>query len=129
MLSDSPGEKSMRDIEFRAWDKEQKYMAYQGMPDLETLQSFIFHFGDKELSQYTGLKDKDGGKIYEGDIIKFTAADQRFVTTIKWCQKHAGFEIDEVDKLVFWETFTSEVIGNIWENPIFPGGGINENDL
>lgn len=36
-------------IKFRAWDKSQNYMAYQGTPDLETLQSFIFHFGEDEL--------------------------------------------------------------------------------
>jgi hypothetical protein len=43
----------MRTIKFRAWDESQKYMAYQGTPDLETLQSFIFHFGDKPLMQFT----------------------------------------------------------------------------
>ena len=52
-------------IQFRAWDEKQKYMAYQGDPDLETLQSFIHHFGDKELMQWTGFCDCNGKKIYE----------------------------------------------------------------
>jgi uncharacterized phage protein (TIGR01671 family) len=60
-----------REIKFRAWDESQKYMAYQGMPDLENIQSFIFHFGDKILMQYTGLKDFNGKKIFEGDIIEY----------------------------------------------------------
>ena len=51
-------------IKFRAWDESQKYMAYQGMPDLETIQSFIFHFGDKILMQYTGFKDFNGKKYF-----------------------------------------------------------------
>jgi hypothetical protein len=50
----------MREIKFRAWDESQNYMAYQGTPDLETIQSFMHHFGDKLLMQFTGIKDKNG---------------------------------------------------------------------
>ena len=56
-----------REIEFRTF--QNGTMFYQGDPDLETLQSFIFHYGDCELMQYTGLKDKNGKKIFEGDIL------------------------------------------------------------
>jgi len=59
----------MREIKFRAWDKNQRFMAYQGKPDLETIKSFMFHFGDKTLMQYTGLNDKNGTEIYEGDLL------------------------------------------------------------
>jgi uncharacterized phage protein (TIGR01671 family) len=58
-----------RIIKFRAWDESQNYMAYQGTPDLETIQSFIYHFGDKTLMQYTGVSDVNGKEIYEGDIV------------------------------------------------------------
>ena len=59
----------MREIEFRAYCPETKNMAYQGTPDLETIQSFMFHWGDKILMQYTGFKDRNGKKVYEGDIV------------------------------------------------------------
>ena len=59
----------MRELKFRAWDKSQKYMAYQGNPDLETLSSFMFHFGEDIVLQSTGLKDKKGNEIFEGDYL------------------------------------------------------------
>ena len=60
-----------REIKFRAWDESQKYMAYQGTPDLENIQSFMHHFANKELMQFTGLLDANGKYIYEGDVVKW----------------------------------------------------------
>lgn len=60
----------MREIKFRAWIESQNYMAIQGTPDLETLKSFMFHYGDeKTLMQFTGLKDKNEQMIFDFDII------------------------------------------------------------
>ena len=64
-----------RELKFRAWDKSQKYMAYQGCPDLETLYSFMFHyagFKDCLLMQSIDILDKNGDEIFEGDYIKCT---------------------------------------------------------
>lgn len=123
-----------REIKFRAWDEGQKYMAYQGTPDLETIQSFIHHFGDKDLMQYTGLKDKNGKEIYEGDIVK------RMKVCYDWDKEDGEerYEVEEISFIVYeyhgfwvesegfgyegeglWDWNKIEVIGNLYENSDF----------
>lgn len=59
------------ELKFRAWDKAQQYMAYSGTSDLETIQSFMHHWGDKPLMLWTGHYDKTGKPIFDKDIIEF----------------------------------------------------------
>jgi uncharacterized phage protein (TIGR01671 family) len=121
----------MKDIKFRAWDKELKKMFYQ-----RTLEQFddslllrFSHFEDEEpiYMQYTGLKDIKGKEIYEGDIIKYHRHQGAYyesevinkIGVIVWEDDKCSFKIKhnggDTEKL-----FTShcvEVIGNIYENP------------
>ena len=74
----------MRELKFRAWDKEELEMI---SPDkLLTLYNNRFLneilVSDKKvtLMQYTGLKDRNGVEIYEGDIVQVSGSDGYYVT-------------------------------------------------
>lgn len=60
----------MREIKFRAWDgKRMQYWDSLACASISVPELFIsLEFGS--LMQYTGLKDKNGKEIYEGDIVK-----------------------------------------------------------
>ena len=120
----------MRDLKFRAWDKSQNYMAYQGNPDLETLSSFMFHFGEDIVLQSTGFFDKNGNEIFEGDILSdLNAVDGKAVKSflqVYWCNIDGAWKLDSSfnqDKssgdLLSEElsSFVYEISGNIYENP------------
>ena len=67
----------VREIKFRAWDKENKVMIYpKGILFDGRVVNFncgiLEPFEEYELMQFTGLYDKNGKEIYEGDIIKYS---------------------------------------------------------
>lgn len=66
--------------------------------------------------QYTGLTDKNGRKIFEGDIIK--RGNHKYV--VRWCDNCAMFVLPRIP---------FEVIGNIHDNPELMGGEINESSV
>lgn len=72
------------------------------------------------VGQYTGLKDRNGIKIFEGDIIQNIA--NGFFGIVKWYDEHAAFVIHGInDNKTYWlfdNDFSKvRIVGNIYDNP------------
>ena len=102
-----------REIKFRAWDNIQKKM----FGDLK-----VIYLPQKEeygtfLMQFTGLFDKNGKEIYEGDVVKFNNEGEDKQSQIYWDSDAWSFK----GKYYYGEVVVSwsdvEVIGNVYKNP------------
>jgi hypothetical protein len=96
----------MREIKFRAWDGEEFiFMEHGNGRGIWECGSF------KRIEQYTGLKDKNGAEIYEGDICLW---DDRITDYVEF-KNNDGWKMRDLYNLEWWED--AVVIGNIHENP------------
>ncbi len=127
----------MRDIKFRAWYKEgQEMLAVRDINfcgeeiDTYEMQGDWIGFEYLELMQYTGLKDKNGKEIYEGDILRLWRSTGKNgelrgeyykPLLVEYCELWTQFVVvDKPNKIQMgiWKEFGAfEVIGNIYENP------------
>lgn len=127
-----------REIKFRAWDYTQgRYLEH--IKNITNDMAGQFHhvdgeeitgsdttllYDDVEIEQYTGLKDKNGEEIYEGDIMRYDAIDYK----VLWADYYAGFETKRLNSpwnnaglTLHFLARVGTVIGNIHENPELVG--------
>lgn len=127
-------------IKFRAWeiagkrmvlvgsiDFRNKFIEYTYSPynDSNRVVSEFLEFCDVVLMQSTGLFDKNGKEIFEGDILKCTSFDGcLWCETVSWDSTIAGFATHQngydatpIEYITDSKAITIEIIGNIYENP------------
>ena len=143
----------MKKIKFRAWDKENKewvktksggfslnYRTVKPeytfsdtfrLQDWETLRNISAFPGNYEIVQFTGLKDRKGKEIYEGDIVggvngwTMTDRDRGYMTPydmeVRWNEEELCWKLHNLSdghetwNLGRWRSEECEVIGNIYE--------------
>lgn len=120
-----------REIKFRAWDKKRETMwswaelLFQPIRLANWLIEYghskvdenFDKYGDgKILMQYTGLKDKRGAEIYEGDIVR--ARNKNETNTYKVSWENGSFTLENYGLLSEYWYYSEEIeiIGNIYEN-------------
>ena len=119
---------------FRAWDNDDEYMEYTDnnlvvgfsdegvdVTDHTTFGHSCTAMEDFELMQSTGLKDKDGTEIYEGDIVRYNRgvsySVEKFPYSVKYIEGTFVLEHGFIQHNLFKNLEYVTVIGNVYENP------------
>jgi hypothetical protein len=107
-----------REFKFRAWDaKEKKMLCPLDFVEIDSNGNLFRDY--KVLMQYTGIKDKNGKEIYEGDIVNIDLTCEK--SLIEYNNVYAAFIVNTSPSVIlFEEDFDQdqvEIIGNIFENP------------
>lgn len=135
----------MREIKFRAWNKEHGEMIFssrEAVFDKREFYPFCFTVGFShypldgwEIMEFTGLLDRHSKEIYEGDVVRIYGSISRDdpaygvyepIARIEWGDDGAYELISDEGKFIGtmqYNTKHLEVIGNIYENPNLLKGG------
>lgn len=114
-----------REIKFRMWGIKDKFMddtpvVYKGAPCTIDTEGKVVWMpqDDTVLMQYTGLHDKNGNEIYEGDFVMFGTTRLEVI----WDENRVAFATLDIKRkdmggMQNKKGRFGEIIGNIYENP------------
>ena len=118
-----------REIKFRAWDKNGQAWVYLTLPkhsldislDLGRATKAEGNADVQDWLQFTGLFDKHGVEIYEGDVVEYMSLGEEEVTRGQVAYRKSYFTVtnpnlDYPNDYHGWDGLDLEVIGNIYEN-------------
>lgn len=124
----------MREIKFRGKRIDNGEFVYGNLIGTDVIVGNLVEFNDEyfntefwykvdaeTIGQFTGLKDRNGKDVYEGDIIRVTSHGDIYTDIVKWSKAKCSFIFSDESNVEYYcadeyKQENSEVIGNIYEN-------------